>query len=256
MSRRFLRPVGLVTLVAAAGLTLWLFAAGASGERGHKTSAHAAQAGQVTCPQSPQPKQPLELNSEEVEGVVKTVVMEKELFTCQQQVGDFTHQIARDVETFIEIVSRGTSTGIDTVSRKALVTTCDTDYFSRVITCGKQTFTVGFAPQPIPPSGCSTNTIPDDPVEMSTVAVHDNSAPNTTAPWMRTFKVDKLIAGCNDNTVLADIYTFTEVIEPRTGAAGTGSYTSPGTTRFDGVVCLKNKNQGVITGCSRWKSGQ
>src|SRR6185503_18627020 len=100
---------------------------------------------------------------------------------------------------------------------------------------------------PTPLQGCRAQPpdavlkTPADPVVMNSVVL---------GQFVKTIKVEKEVLGCDtpNGIFIGDVYLFTEVIEKRTA---TPSYT-PFATRFEGFMCRKNPQLGVITGCARF----
>jgi hypothetical protein len=196
----------------------------------------------VSCtPTNPQPAQPLEMNTVVVAGVAKTVAMEKELFDCQDPATGST--FSRDVETFVELIERDVGTNINTVARRVLVAICDKSFSTGKVACRSSSPPLG-APvgnpllncRPLPATGVVRT--PADPVEMNSVAMGE---------FIKTIKLEKEVLACQNR--IGDVYVFTEVIERRTTAA---SAYVPFATRFEGIMCLKNPQLGVIESCTRF----
>jgi hypothetical protein len=235
--RRWLVLLGLAITAGVVWASVSLAAGGESEKR--------AEPAAVSCqPTNPQPAQPLEMNTVVIQDVVKTVAMEKELFDCQDPATSST--FSRDVETFVEIVERasGSPPNVVTVARRVIVATCDKNFTpTGRVGCRSATISLG-APvsnpllgcRPLPPTGAVKT--PADPVEMNTVVLGD---------VVKTIKLEKEVLGCDNN--IGDVYLFTELLERRSTAV---PVPAPFATRFEGVKCLKNPQQGVITSCTRF----
>ena len=234
-----MRKLVLLSVVLVAGAVLASVSIAAGDDR---AKARKAQAGSGCQPTNPQPSQPLEMNTVVVNGHAKTVAMEKELFDCQAQ--DGTVQFVRDVETFVEIIERATSTNVTTVARRVIIATCDKNWLPNgSVSCRTANITLGGLVgdalkgcRPLPPGGVVRN--PEDPVEMNTVVMGD---------FIKTIKVEKEVFACANGRI-GDLYLFTELIERRSSAA---PIPAPFAERFDGIMCFKDPAQGVIERCTR-----
>lgn len=232
--------VGVPLALAAAWASVSLAAGNDSGKAGKAGSVQA-----VTCqPTDPQPAAPLEMNTVQVDDLAKTIAMEKELFSCQDPAAGAT--FSRDVETFVEVIEQATATNVTRVARRVLIVTCDKNFApTGVVDCRTANIPLGpKVPSALqgcqtPPPGSVVRT-PADPVEMNSVALLD---------FIKTIKVEKEVLNCPG--FIGDVYLFTEVLEKRT--TGASGYV-PFSTRFDGILCRKDPQQGVITSCTRFET--
>ena len=236
--RRWIALLGVPLLVGAAWVSVSLAADGGSSKPGSGADARA-----VACqPTNPQPAAPLEMNTVQVNDLAKTVAMEKELFSCQDQAAGSS--FSRDVETFVELIEQASATNVRTVARRVQIATCDKNFApTGAVKCRATDIPLG-PPIPNPLEGCqppapgSVVQTPPDPVEMNSVAILD---------FIKTIKVEKEVLNCHG--AIGDVYLFTEVIERKTAA--TQGY-APFATRFEGIICRKDPQRGVITGCNRF----
>jgi hypothetical protein len=196
------------------------------------------------------PSHPLELNTQEVGDRFKSIAMEKEVFSCNDNAQ------AVDVETFIEVVERvkdgdDDDHAADQVvqeSRRIETATCIKDFISGYVACSNQksipTTTTNAADLFGGDCGPSESQ-PDDPVEMTS---------EETDGVVKTIKVEKEVltncyppeggggAGAQGTLLasgVADLYLFTEIIEAQKGGT-----IKPVQRRFDGVICYKNTTGG------------
>ena len=231
-----MRKLVLLSVALVAGV-VWASVSLAAGDDRART----AQADVACVLFDPQPAQPLEMNTVVVAGHAKTVAMEKELFDCRSaETGD---RFARDVETFVEIVERASSTTVTTVARRVIVATCDKNFDDGSVSCRTASVALGglvgnalSGCEPPLPGGVIRN--PADPVEMNTVVMGD---------FIKTIKLEKEVLECGEDRV-GDVYLFTELIERRSSAA---PIPVPFSNRFDGIMCFKDTSQGAIVSCNR-----
>ena len=198
------------------------------------------QQGGVRCSladQPLQPEHPLELNHVPSGRLVKTIVMEKEVFECRDGETGRVLQI-RDVETFIEVVEAVINN--DTVRRlevglqvaqctkhfdKGAVACKGTEQDREIATANAQVLDFRQC-QPHPNSDLH----PRDPVEMETAFLGSE--------WAKTTKVEKEVLLCGENVV--DLYLFTEIVERRRPLSSSVQTMRPvGLPRFFGIVCIK-----------------
>ncbi|HZQ64862.1 MAG TPA: hypothetical protein VFA66_06520 [Gaiellaceae bacterium] len=195
-----------------------------------------------SCTQTALPTFPLELNSAATGVLVKSVAMEKDIFTCQDASGPTG---SRDLETFVELVDRESGGSLGFLSAKVLTATCDKRLASSSsVTCGKTSISTPSAPGPNA-TQCSPRLQLDDPVEMNTVATGDSL-------FVKTIKLEKEPLSCNDGTTNNDLYLFTQLVEPV--HADLLGIDDP-TFTWLGVFCNQNRFQGVLTGCVRFTPG-
>jgi hypothetical protein len=237
--RRTLVLAGLAALTA-----FWALAPGAGGQQ-------APPAGCALADR--QPEEPLELNSVRVGNLVKTIAMQKEVFSCGTVAGS-TGQV-KDLETFVELVERQSKRDIVTVDRRVEVAECVKDLVGGAVRCSASNVPLGFEQAPL--RGCSlrrgtypfeTIEQPRDPVAMNTVGV---------GKVVKTIKAEVETLDCRG--VLADVYLFTEIIQAKTEARDSRNKkfwtVRPVAKRFDGVVCFKDEAAARVTRCSRFPTG-
>jgi len=199
---------------------------------------------------SPQPEAPLKLNLVSLHGVAKTIVMEKEVFNCYDS--QSTLASVRDVQTFIEMIERGVSgksrgkdhgksARVEALGKMVQADTCIKDLKSGGVSCKSVSLPLGVTTTPV--KGCSVTkgtypfpvvTQPTHPVEMSTVSLGSS--------LVKTVAVEKEVLDCGGQ--IGDLYLFTEVIEQAKGFA-----VRPVSTRFEGVMCLKNESTAQLVSC-------
>jgi hypothetical protein len=211
----------IVAALAVIAATSWIVVPLASGETEREL--------QATCvPQvKANPAHQLEMNTVSSATLVKTVVMEKEVFLCRTDRG----RVVRDLEIFIEIIEDRLEIDYETVDRRIAVAICDKPIENPAeVTCSSRD--VKLSAEPVDLGGCSSprpGDQPRDPVEMNSV-----SAP----PLVKTIKVDKEVFSCGNG--IAEVYVFTEIVEARKPPDASPPGFLPVSTKFDGIVCLKN----------------
>ena len=191
-----------------------------------------------------QPEHPLELNHVPSGKLVKTIVMEKEVFECRDAETGRVLQI-RDVETFIEVVEAVVSR--QTVRRLEIglqVAQCTKDFDKGAVGCKgtEQDREIAFAKADVfdlrrcqPHENPALH--PRDPVEMETAFLGPTRA--------KTTKVEKEVLLCGETVV--DLYLFTEIIERRTALnSSTDTMRPVGAPKFFGIVCLKRTPSGSL----------
>jgi hypothetical protein len=177
------------------------------------------------------PTAPLEMNTTVVQGMVKTIATEKEIYRCvNTSFPSRPRQGTIDMETFVELVERPVRGGFRTVARRIEVATC---LKSRDLLV-----------QPSPRLDCATRTVrlerlgniygscgftdfPRDPVEMNTVATKYRSQ-----RLVKTIKLDKEILNCDETIV--DLFLFTELVEVKSRRGF-----RPVSKTFEGITCTK-----------------
>jgi hypothetical protein len=189
---------------------------------------------------SPQPEAPLKLNLVAVNGFVKAIAMQKEVFNCFDSRGSV--ESIKDVETFVELVGRLENGKPKSVARRVEAVTCAKDFRSGGVECGTRAVQLGHSSAPL--TGCSpvSGTYPFEPVaqpahpvEMSTVVVEKRRA--------HTVKVEKEVLDCGGR--IGDLYLFTEIHQE----AEKGKTVRPVSTVFAGVICLKDAVRASVVGC-------
>jgi hypothetical protein len=183
---------------------------------------------------------PMEMNSVLVgKDVVKTVKVDKQVWTCDDDDDDQFFEVHRivDIQIYVEIVEqvlarppRGGGSQFPVLAKRFEVVICEKDPENLVdITCQVQKP----APEDSVPqlSGCNTGQefgtrSPTHPIEMNTVVVGD---------VVKTIKAQKELFDCaNADTgqfVVADLETFTEIFEK-------GPLLEPALKRVELAICL------------------
>lgn len=240
MARRpFGRAAVVGVLLAGAVLAIALFT------RSDESKAQ-PQPGTCELASPPQaPEEPLEMNSVVFRDLVKTVVMEKEVFNCTGQAGQ--PQI-KDVETFVEVVELRDGREIRVVDERVEVAQCIKNLANGRITCSASTAEL-HPPQSQPLTGCSQPeglTQPRDPVEMDTVV---------SGSLVKTIKVEKETFQCGGGPAVAefigDLYLFTEIIEAPGETAEREATLQPVVKAFRGIVCFKDEQTATVVACAR-----
>jgi hypothetical protein len=240
MARRpFGRAAVVGVLLAGAVTAIALFAKSGEGQA-------QPQPGTCELATSPQaPEEPLEMNSVVFRDLVKTVVMEKEVFNCTSQFG--LPQI-KDVETFVEVVERRDGREMRVVDERVEVAQCIKNLGNGRITCSA--YTVDLDPvQSQPLSGCSPpadGRQPRDPVEMETAV---------SGSLVKTIKVEKEIFQCGGGPAvgefIGDLYLFTEIIEAPGQTTEREPTLQPVVKTFHGIVCFKDEQTATVVACAR-----
>jgi hypothetical protein len=200
---------------------------------------------------SPQPEAPLKLNLVSLHDVAKTIVMEKEVFDCYDS--QSTLASVRDVQTFIEMIERGVQgkprgkhdddrrSGVQALGKMVQADTCIKDLKAGGVSCKSVSLPLGVTTTPLKGCRVTKGTYPfpvvpqpTHPVEMSTVAIGSG--------LVKTVAVEKEVFDCGGQ--IGDLYLFTEVIEQAKGFT-----VRPVSTRFEGVMCLKNESTAQVVSC-------
>ena len=201
----------------------------------------------VTCqPTDPQPAAPLEMNTVQVDDLAKTVAMEKELFSCQDPaVGS---NFSRDVETFVEMIEKASATNVTTISRRVRIATCDKNFApTGAVTCRSHEHRAR-RPHPQSVAGLSAARAGRGGADAA------RSGGDEQRGAARLHQDDQgRKGGAQLPGAIGDVYLFTEMLEKKTAAAQ--GY-APFATRFDGIICRKDPQQGAITGCSRFRPSE
>ncbi|HEX2056991.1 MAG TPA: hypothetical protein VHI71_01350 [Actinomycetota bacterium] len=226
-SVRWVSVLGIVVLLATVLVWAGPFARG--------------QQGSVRCSLADeplQPEHPLELNHVASGTLVKTIVMEKEVFVCRDAEGGRILQVG-DVETFIEVVEAVINErSVRRLEIGLQVAECTKDFAEGSVRCkgSKRDGEIELlSPNILNFRECqpheSPSLHPRDPVEMETAFLGSQ--------WAKTTKVEKEVLLCGERVV--DLYLFTEIVERRTALSGTNQTTMRpvGSPRFFGIVCIK-----------------
>lgn len=226
-SVRWASVLGIVVLLAAVLTWAGPFARG--------------QQGSVRCSLADaplQPEHPLELNHVASGTLVKTIVMEKEVFACRDEKDQILQ--VRDMETFIEVVEAVTGPPPQTVRRLEIglqTAQCTKDFVEGTVRCRgtERDIKIERLTQEVldfrrcqPHENPSLH--PRDPVEMETAFLGSQ--------WAKTTKVEKEVLLCGESVV--DLYLFTEIVERRGQFNNTTQTMRPvGLPKFFGIVCIK-----------------
>jgi hypothetical protein len=214
----------------------------------------------------------LKLNLVAVKSLVKTIVMEKEVFNCYDAKSTLAQ--VKDVQTFIELVGRGEggkpskkgnahgkptghrndgrkpaghgtgggSVGVTALSKSVVADTCIKDLKSGGVSCKSVSVPLGVTRTPL--AGCSVTSgkypfpvvaQPTHPVEMSTTTLDRG--------LVKTVAVEKEVFDCAGR--IGDLYLFTGVVESAQGGAGFHGVR----TQFEGVICLKDATTAQLVSC-------
>jgi hypothetical protein len=261
VQRRSIRAVAMAAIVAAA-LTVPGTASASVSIRtvggGSDDQAAPRRTGSLVCTRYT-PAFPLEMNTIAVRGLFKTVVMEKDLYTCNpptsakgkknkpRPAGGFgPFQEFRDVETFIEVVQRGQSF----LEISVYISTC-AHSFSSGVHCGwSSKIRIPSSPLSHPLEGCDSSSlwVPNDPVEMTTTQ---------SAGYVKTIKIDKFIYTCGSR--YRHFYLFTELVERIANVPGpTDSYRPyPWGQRSFGVYCETGvTDAAAVDPCYRFETAE
>jgi hypothetical protein len=235
MSRIVVRRARLASCAAAlVTLLAWLAAPAVGADR-------AAQQEPECRLAEVQPEEPLAMNTVVVGKLVKTIATEKEIFTCTDAAGDIVQ--IRDVETFVEIVEAVARRppGFVTIARSVDVTECNKDLEEGTVVCRSRTVRLGTTQRPL--AGCRPvrGTYPFEPIEQPRRPLEMNSV--VVGDLVKTIKVDKEIFECAE-TLVGDVYLFTEVVERREGRT-----IRPVATDFDGIICFKDPARATVVAC-------
>jgi hypothetical protein len=198
---------------------------------------------------SPQPEAPLKLNVVAFKNVAKTIAMEKEVFNCYD--AQSTLAQIKDHETFIELAERaeaGKTPGVRTVAEAITSITCVKDLKTARVSCKSEAVPLGTTTTPLATCGATHGTYPfapveqpSHPVEMSTVVLRGG--------LVKTVKVEKEVFDCASQ--IGDLYLFTDIVE-----SVEASTLKAISTRFEGVICLKNEAKAELTACKLFTPGR
>lgn len=191
---------------------------------------------------SPQPDAPLRLNVIAVSNTVKTIAVDKEIFTCF----DAQSQLAsvKDVETVIEDVEVGDvkkTPSITTTGVTVTATTCTKDLQAGRLGCSLKAVPLGVTQTPLDKCTVTKGTYPFDtiqqpgePLDMATAVLADG--------LVKTVDAETEVFACSGQ--IGDLYVFHQNVE-----LNKGNGFAPVSERFQGVMCLKDEATATVTSC-------
>jgi hypothetical protein len=207
--------------------------------------------------QSPQPEAPLILNVVALRNLVKTVAIEKEVFSCFDS--SSTLGQVKEVDTFIELTARGgpgnhewsgSKQGHDSLkhqpgfvplTKTVNADTCTKDLKTGGVSCASVALPLGVTTTPLTKCSLTKGTYPfpsvvqpTHPLQMETATLRNG--------LVETVALEKEVFDCAGQ--IGDVYLFTEVAE----SAKDGGFAQLG-TRFEGIVCYKDESTATVVAC-------
>jgi hypothetical protein len=199
----------------------------------------AAQGGGIVCKFQGDPVEPLELNTIAIKQLFKTVVMEKEILSCDTAGG--APSIV-DLQTFIEVFEKPNGDLAQPPFRVGQVR-CEKVIGQGLVKCSAPDVVIG-AVMPAPLVNCQPATAPRDPVEMNTTSI---------GTVVKTITVEKEWARC-PNGIIRDVYLFTELVERYADpASGPPTFSVPRVSTW-GIVCFKVEQVARIRNCAPFRT--
>jgi hypothetical protein len=198
----------------------------------------------------------LVLNVVAVRNLVKTVAIEKEVFSCFDSSSTLTQ--VKEVDTLIELTARGEpghGQGSDSQDRRhsqkqpAFVPlaktvnadSCTKDLKTGGVSCASVALPLGVTSTPLTRCSLTKGTYPFAPVVQPTHPLQMETATLNNG-LVETVAVEKEVFDCAGQ--IGDEYLFTEVGE----SAKDGGFRPLG-TNFEGVVCFKDASTATVVGC-------
>jgi hypothetical protein len=188
--------------------------------------------------QSPQPEAPLALNVVAVRNLVKTVAIEKEVFSCFDSSSTLAQ--LKEVDTLIELTARG-GTGFVPLTKTVNANTCTKNLKTGGVSCTSVALPLGVTTTPLAKCSLTEGTYPFAPVVQPTHPLQMETATLDNG-LVETVALEKEVFDCAGQ--IGDVYLFTEVGE----AAKGGGFGQLG-TKFEGIVCFKDEATATVVAC-------
>jgi hypothetical protein len=197
------------------------------------------------------------LNVVAVRNLVKTVAIEKEVFSCFDSSSTLAQ--VKEVDTFIELTARGGPVhdkwwgskqgresqkhqpGFVPLTKTVTANTCTKDLKTGGVSCGSVALPLGVTTTPLAKCSLTKGTYPFPPVVQPT---HPLQMETTTLNngLVETVSLEKEVFDCAGQ--IGDVYLFAEVGESAKG----GGFVQLG-TKFEGVVCFKDESTATVVAC-------
>jgi hypothetical protein len=197
----------------------------------------------------------LVLNVVAVRNLVKTVAIEKEVFSCFDSSSTLTQ--VKEVDTLIELTARGVpgnGDGSDSqrhsqkqqpafvpLTKTVNADSCTKDLKTGGVSCASVALPLGVTSTPLAKCSLTKGTYPFPPVVQPTHPLQMETA-TLNDGLVETVALEKEVFDCAGQ--IGDVYLFTEVGE----SAKDGSFRPLG-TKFEGVVCFKDESTATVVAC-------
>jgi hypothetical protein len=197
------------------------------------------------------------LNVVAVRNLVKTVAVEKEVFSCFDSSSTLAQ--VKEVDTMIELTARGESgsnswsgskdrrhpekqqPAFVPLTKTVNTDTCTKDLKAGGVSCASVALPLGVTTAPVAKCSLTKGTYPFSPVTQPTHPLQMESATLNNG-MVETVALEKEVFDCAGQ--IGDVYLFTEVGESVRG----GGFSDLG-TRFEGVVCFKDESTATVVDC-------
>jgi hypothetical protein len=200
------------------------------------------------------------LNVVGVRNLVKTVAIEKEVFSCFDSSSTLAQ--VKEVDTLIELTARGEPGGegeggkhysknwrpsdnhqpaFVPLSKSVNANTCTKDLKTGGVSCASVALPLGVTTTPLATCSLTKGTYPFAPVTQPTHPLQMETATLNNG-LVETVALEKEVFDCAGQ--IGDVYLFTEV-----GESAKGDGFQPLGTKFEGVVCFKDASTAKVVAC-------
>jgi hypothetical protein len=196
------------------------------------------------------------LNVVAVRNLVKTVALEKEVFSCFDSSSTLAQ--VKEVDTLIELTARGEpgngkeysndrrqshklGPAFVPLTKTVNADTCTKDLKTGGVSCASVALPLGVTTTPLTKCSLTKGTYPFPPVTQPTHPLQMQTATLENG-LVETVSLEKEVFDCAGQ--IGDVYLFTEV-----GESAKGEGLSPLGTTFEGVVCFKDASAAKVVSC-------
>lgn len=196
------------------------------------------------------------MNVVAVRNLVKTVAIEKEVFSCFDSSSTLAQ--VKEVDTLIELTARGEPGGgkqyskdwrhshnhhaaFVPLTKSVTADTCTKDLKTGGVSCASVALPLGVTTAPLTKCSLTKGTYPFPPVTQPTHPLQMETATLNNG-LVETIALEKEVFDCAGQ--IGDVYLFTEV-----GESAKGDGFQPLGTKFEGVVCFKDESTAKVVAC-------
>ena len=182
------------------------------------------------------------LNVVAVRNIVKTVAIEKEVFSCFDSSSTLAQ--VKEVDTLIELTARGgpgKGNAFAPLTKTVNANSCTKDLKTGGVSCASVALPLGVTTTPLTKCSLTKGTYPFPPVVQPTHPLQMETATLKNG-LVETVALEKEVFDCAGQ--IGDVYLFTEIGE----AAKATGFSQLG-TKFEGVVCFKDESTATVVTC-------